>query len=439
MSSEEIFAKIYGTPSGTDSEDIFAKVYGEEPPLESRTKRPGAGGKAFLRGAFKVAKEAAKLRPENVLMPRKTFPGEEVLNEKVMEQIGDPEAGFGEKVIERGTEILPYLLGGEGAFLGKLGRAGLAAAAGEGAKEAGLGPIGEFLLETVVLGAPGFRKKIIPTAAQEESLEMLRRRGLSEKEIAPLIPSESKSRALKHLAKSKGRGEKAVKKTQDAMGKVYDQLIAEGESTPILSTQRASSLQSDLEKTIKEFPASSRKLIADDIEQMFRKPIRGKDLIDIQFKINDNLFGKKVTRQNQVLNKLKDPLNKALKEIDPKLGKDFELIQKNYSHFKRGIQKNLGPKSYDKLLTYGKMATLLGGIIKMNPTVLKTYLATEASRRLLTEFLINPRLQNLSRQMLKAVNENSPRIVKKLSDSMEEELKNQGLNPEEFNLSSDEL
>lgn len=428
MSSEEIFAKVYGSSPSSTTEDIFAKVYGEEKPLESRTKRPGAGGKAFLRGAFKVAKEAAKLRPEHVLMPRKTSLGEDVLTEKVQEQIGDPEAGFGEKVIERGTEILPYLLGGEGALLGKLGRAGLTALAGQTAKEAELGPTGEFLAEALALGAPGLGKKIVPRKSQQELVDLLRKKGVSEQEIAPLIPSKGKAKILGPLAKKTEKARERISKTKEALGRTREGVIEGTQGSPILESSTANTLKNDLLKITKDFPADIKKNINASLEESFRKPVTFDSLADIWIKdINKEIYGKQISNKKAIMNKLKPLLMDNMKKINPQAAKEFELVQGAFDNIYKNVGKQFKPNILEKLINLGKIRTVLIPIVTGSFTGIKGALATEGTRRVMTELLINPRLQNLTAQMLKALDSNKIALAKKLEDRFISHLQKKGI------------
>lgn len=427
MANVEFGRILEETPQNVE----FGRVI-EDSEVETPKFRPGAGGKAALRGLYKAAVDAAKQSPVGMLMGG-ALPGpvsEEFLSEKIEEILGDPQAGLLEKTIERGTETLPYLMGGEGALAYKAGRAALSSLLGQVIAEAG-GEQGEqALAEILGLGLPGLGKKIIPRKGQEKSLEMLRRRGLSEKEISPLIPSEKKSATLKPFIKKGGKLPKRVKETQKALGGVYDQLIAEGESSPILSSNQTSLLQTNLNEIVDKFPAEVEKLIRSDMEKMFRKPVKASDLINLQFKINDALFGKKVS-QRGLLNQLKSPINEAIREINPQVGKDFELLQKNYSHFKNTVGKNFKPSVVGDLINMGKIGGFIHGILSLNPITLKTILAHDGSRRLFTEFMINPRLQNLTQQLGKALSSNKIAIAQKIIQKIEKELKAQDFYKEE--------
>ena len=66
------------------------------------------------------------------------------------------------------------------------------------------------------------------------------------------------------------------------------------------------------------------------------------------------------------------------------------------------------------------MSGSLGGI--------KGIATYEAPRRVITEFLINPRLQNLTQQMIKAVNSNKIAIAQKIEEKILRELSKKGIN-----------
>ena len=421
----------------------FGKVI-EEPPKPSfkefgevidktPTFIPGAGGKAALRGLYKAAKEVAKLSPSSMLMGGK-LPGgvsEEFMDEFVKKHIGDPDAGFKEKTIERGVEMLPYLVGGEGAIAAKVGRAGLSALLGQTTEELGGGELAQMGAEIIGLGLPGLRKKIIPKKGQKEMVEMLRRRGLSEKEIAPLIPSERKSAILGKYGSRNFRTKKAAERTKSAFGDLYSQLSAEGEKLPILSSNRSSLLESQLTEKLEKLPSSVRKAINEDLTDLFKKPVKANDLLNFWQDINSQINWRTVRGGKKGLNGLKGSLKEAVTDISPQLARDFEITNKQYSKNKR-LYENLKPRSLDTWIAYGEIGSILGGFFKFGPKGIASVVGVDVARRLSTEMLINPRLQNLSLQVVKALNSNKTAIAKRIQEQMVKELKKEGIDLSEY-------
>lgn len=405
---------------------ISFKEFGRKLDEPSEEKfRPGAGGKAALRGLYKAAKEATKISP----LTMGKLPGpisEEFLDESIQKLIGDPEAGFTEKVVERGVETLPYLFGGESALAAKIGRSGLAALLGQTAEEAGAGELAQTGAELIGLGLPGLRKKIIPKKGQQEVLEMLRRRGLAEKEIAPLIPGERKSSLLGKVGTRNFRTSKAAKRTRDSLGGLYAQMSEEGERLPILSSDRASILQSQLDEKLEKMPSSVRRAIREDLDDLFKRPVKANDLMNFWQDINSQINWKSIGGGKKRLNNLKDVLKEGIQDINPQLARDFELTNQQFSKFNK-LYKNLKPESLDRWMALGEAGALLGGLFKFGPKGAAGVIGGDLLRRLSSEMLINPRLQNLSNQMIRALNNNKISIAKKIQDQMIKELKKQDI------------
>lgn len=404
-----------------DDETVeFGRVLDEVPKRE--VGRPGAGGKALLRGLYKAAKGISEISP---ITPRGPV-SKEFMDEIVEKYLGDPEAGFAEKAIERGVETLPYLLGGEGALAAKLGRSGVAALLGQTTEELGGGELAQTGAELLGLGLPGLRKKIVPKKAQKEAVEMLRRRGVSEKAIAPLLPSARKSSLLGKVGTRNFRTEKAAKRTRDSLGNLYSQMSAEGEKLPILSSNRASLLQSQLNEKLEKMPSSVRRAIQEDLADLFQKPVKANDLMNFWQDINSQINWKTIGGGKKRLNSLKSVLSEGIKSIDPQLARDFELTNQQFSKFNK-LYKNLKPESLDRWMALGEAGALLGGLFKFGIKGAAGIVGADVLRRLSSEMLINPRLQNLTKQIGVALNNNKIAIAKKIQDRMIKELKKEGI------------
>ncbi len=407
-----------------EEEPEIGRIIGEDMRPSSERFRPGAGGKALLRGLYKAAQEASQATPVGVLTS--ALRGPPIGEESIEAQIDDPEAGFTEKVIERGVQTLPYLLGGEAGLLAKLGRSGVAALLGQATEEAGGGELAQTAAEIGGLSLPGLRSRIVPRKGQQEILDLLRRRGLTEKEIGPLIPTERKSAALGKLGTRNFRTKTAAQRTRNALGDLYGQLAEEGEQLPILSSNRASLLESQLNEQLEKMPSRIRKVIQEDLSDLFRKPVKANDLMNFWQDINSQINWKSMGGGKKRLNSLKDVLKEGINDINPALARDFELINQQYSKFNK-IYRNLKPESLDRWSALGEAGLILGGIFKYGPRGAIPGIGVDLSRRIASELLINPRLQNLSSQMIRALNTNKLAIARKIQERMRKELEKEGI------------
>jgi len=431
MTKKEFGRVIEEEPSETVE---FGRIVEEEGPVAREAREVqekfGRGGRALAKGGLKALGGILDLLVPKVDPER--FPEEKFSFEEAVETLlpTDPEAPFLEKFAERGAEILPFLLGGEVGLGAKLGRAGLAALLGQTAEEVGVGPLGQTVAELSGLIAPGLGKKIIPTKAQREGVKMLRRRGLTEKEIAPLIPSERK-RALLGKVGAKGiRTEKAARRTRTALGNVYEQLRTEGERLPFLEAEANLTLGNAIEDKLEKIPASIRKVIQEDLKDLLNKPIKANDIINFWEDINSSINWKSVADGKRKLNSLKKPLLDSLKKINPTLARDFELTNKFYSQMKK-VYPNLRPTDIDKWIALGELGSLVGGLFKFGPKAAVPVLGFAASRKLASAMLTNPRLQNLTRQMTKALKQNKIGIAKKINDKIQKELQKEKIKVKE--------
>jgi len=428
MSIQQFGRILEEEPALEKEPQTFGRVIGEEPKKltvsqkAARRTPAGRGGRAAARGGLKALGSVLDLFKVSVdpeKYPEEKFSFKEAVDVLLPQH---PEAGFAEKTIERGSEILPYLLGGEAALIPKLGRAGLAALLGQTTEELGGGELAQTGAEVLGLGLPGLRKKIVPKKAQEKSVEMLRRRGLTEKEIAPLIPSERKSALVGKLGARGFRTQKAAKRTREALGDLYSQISAEGEKLPILSSNRASLLESQLRDKLEKLPSSLRRPVEQDLTDLFKKPVKADELINFWQDINSHIDWRKMGHGKKRLNSLKETLFEGIKDISPDLAQDFETTNALYGKFNT-LYKNLKPRDLDRLIALGETGAVIGGLLKFGPKGAIGALIPEVGRRVASEMLINPRLQNLTKQMVKATQANKIVIAKKISEQIEKELK----------------
>lgn len=78
-------------------------------------------------------------------------------------------------------------------------------------------------------------------------------------------------------------------------------------------------------------------------------------------------------------------------------------------------------------MALGEAGALFGGLFKFGPKAAVPIIGVEGMRRLSSEMLINPRLQNLTRQMGNALNKNKLAIAKKIQNQMVKELKDKDI------------
>lgn len=425
--SKDLFDEIEELNQG----DIFDQIALKEnsKPFSSRIK---SIGRAAAKGLTKAATNIQEINPLSTRGPL-TIKQQRSALESL---IGKPEEGFAEKLTERFAENAPLLLGGGGSIAPKLGRATLSSLLGQGAEEMGGGEIAQIVAELAGLGAPGLGKKIIPKKSQEKMVELLRRKGLSEKEIAPLIPSEKMISGLSKVTPKSNKIKSKIYRTKEAVGNIYEDLEKKGQELPILSSNHADILKSDLKRKLEKLPTDLRKPINIEIEDVFKKPIKGDDLIRLWRSINSSIYSKGSSPYRKKLNVLKEDISNSLEDISPELAKDFKTTNEAYAKAK-SVYKKINPGESSAWKNLDKKALLIYSAINAiassaDPLVAlsrigKGYIVTKAVGKFATEMLTNPRLQNLSKQMAHAVKNNQIVIAKKIEDKIQKELEKQDI------------
>jgi hypothetical protein len=353
--------------------------------------------------------------------------------------------------IERGLGMAPTILGSPGGLLagGGLGtatRIGAASAAGEGAKQAGMPEWVQTISETVPLLAPslsaankagaseGVLAKIIAdkapqkiadrvkdmmtkNATKKELLDFARQAGMKESEITPLLQGEMKQKWLTKLA-SKGESTQAkLKASQESIGNVFNSIKESPAAQKVFTEKQSSKLVKSLQDKFEQMPSSVRNVVQEDFQQLLKGEMTGEKVIKFFRDINHELGSK--TKQ---LSTLKDPIKKALMEVDGELGRSFDMTNKLYGKYAE-IAKRLKTSEHDKLYAAGKGGIALTGLLTGNFGMIKGLAAYEGSRKLAEHMLTNPRLQNLSTKMISALNQNKFQVAEHLKRQMIDEVK----------------
>lgn len=316
--------------------------------------------------------------------------------------------GFAEKALERGGKIAPYAITGGGNVLGQALRSAVAGFLGEVAKESGLPPWAQSLAELPAFAAPSLGKKIIPTAAQKELVEGGRRLGLSEEAITPLIQSEMKKKWLTKFSPKRGRTQEALKKSKSGLGNIYGALENSEVAKSALTTEQSQEVLESIEGVMEKLPSGVRNKIKQDLSDLLNAPITGSSLINF-FKDINHYIGK----GEQKLGLLKGPIGDALKKLSPQLGEDFSITNRLYSEYAQ-MAGRLKPTLVGDLMSAGRAVRTMLGVTTGNYPLLAEAIGESAAKRIAREMLINPRLQNLSKKMVSALNQNKSAIANRI-------------------------
>lgn len=378
-----------------------------DPPETKKAERSlKSYGKTLLKGAVEGISSLGRM-----MGPLETGQStEEQLKAQsdVLNQLLPTEDTFEEKAVRRGLNIAPSAMAFPGGPVQAGVRSLLAGFTGEGAKELGAPEWAQSAAEITAFLGPDITKKLISSGNNKEIIESARKLGISDEAITPLIQSNFKKKWLAKLSPRRGRTKEALSKTKSELSEARQSLVNEGENQ--LNSTSSQNLMIDIEDKLFEMPSGVREKISKDFKDLTSQPITDRSLMNFWADINHELGSK--TRQ---LSLLKEPLKKALEEIDPVLAKNFETVNSLFSKY-YDISAKLEPNLMTDIIGAGKALGILGGVITgYYPLILK-FGGEHAAQSIAREMLINPRFQQISRKMINALNQNKFGVAKKLSN-----------------------
>ncbi len=331
--------------------------------------------------------------------------------------------------LEKGLETAGNIIGGSvvtpgGAFgsgakalttgLASVG-AGLASSQGSGAGGQIAGAIGLPTLVNLIKMIKG--GKLNPTGAQAKLLyEEGKALGLSDKELTPLLKSQTEKNILGTLGKPTGRVSKALKGSEDTFGTIYEGLKKEASNLPPISQpatnkiiNRFNDLADNLRKNKLRGPGTEQtiKSLEDSVLELAAGGITPEELIETWQGINKNIDWKSLNGGKKYLNSLKEPMMEALRESSPQFAKKFETTNLLRSRL-YDVANKYKPGKLKGYIEMGGVGALTKGlydlVIHGNTGLLKAYAGKEAIQRLSNEIFMNPRFNNLTSKFLKSAN-----------------------------------
>lgn len=255
------------------------------------------------------------------------------------------------------------------------------------------------------------QKAVSPSKSQKEMYDYLKKKGLSEESITPIIQNETKKDLLGPLAAKGGRSTKIAQDIRKNLGPIYEDIKKKG-STAFLSNKDSVQFESKLLDKLDDLHYSYRKSIDKDVKRLLNNPVSFKSLREFEREVNNkigNLEGGKAE-----LGILKDVTSEFKKKIDKELFKDLEMVNGAY---RKGlsIADRLDPKGIEGLMPLGSVGHKIYSIATLAKVL--------GGRSIAREMLTNPRLQNLHRKLLKSINDQKYSVAVKLAESIEEEMK----------------
>jgi len=334
---------------------------------------------------------------------------------EVLDEVLPTDEGFGQKVIRRGLKEIPTALSLPGGTVAStIGRGAGAAILGQGAEELGAPPVVQAAAELTAWFGPDVTKKLISGGKNKEIIDAARKLGISDEALTPLLQGETKQKWLTKLTPRRGTTERALKRTKGELSNAYHEIESSALASERLPDIQTENLFNQLDDLMMKLPSSQRSKIAQDLTDLKSNPVNGEALINFWGDINAT-FGKK-SRQIQTL---KEPIREALKQSNPALAQDFDLINDLYSKYFK-IAKRLEPNLMSDLVGAGEALGLgVSFATGYYPTLVK-FLGEKSARKLAQQMLINPKYQQIGQKFVTNLNERklflAHKNIKELSD-----------------------
>lgn len=402
---------------------------GKEGYLELAKRAPKVKDASFLNDIKEYGKTALKGTIEGItklghaLGPLEDYKGrssreiQEQQTEKLEELIPTEDESFGQKGLRRGLREAPTLLSFPGSTISStLPRSLLAGFLGEGAKELGAPEWAQSALELTAFIGPDITKKLLETGKDKDLIAFAKKMGMTNEQITPLIQSEFKQKWLTKISPKRGSTQTALKNTKTQLDETYSTLQKSPQATLEISEQENGKLLNGIFEKLNEMPRNVREKIEKDLGDLVNNKITGESLMNFWKDINAN-----AGEHAKQLSLLKEPIKNALNSISPELSKDFGMLNQLYTKY-FPIAARLKPNLVSDLISAAEYMGILGSFTFGYYPPLISLLGEKVGKKVAQQMLINPRLQQLSKKMVKAMNENKTSIVKKLTEAFSNQI-----------------
>lgn len=316
-----------------------------------------------------------------------------------------------EKYLERAGGLGAEALLSPGGLVAKGAKTLGGAALGYATEKLGAPDWAQAIAESLPFFYSGGKK--IPLKPSQKNLgEFLRKQGLTENEIAPLLKSPEQIELWSKFAAKGGPSKKLVKSIYEKSGKIYDTLETAGKKAPPLSEKATEDFLISLSEITDKMPVKYRNLIRGDIREFMQKGRGGfEDLTNLYKDINAVIGAE--TGGKAIIGQIKEPIVKAMKSISPELAEDFQLANQLYGKRAKLANKLLTRSQVDNLIDLGELFQLVAGVFNGDVNLIGGAIGVAAGRKLARQMLINPRLQNISTRVGEALKNNKYALAEK--------------------------
>lgn len=286
---------------------------------------------------------------------------------------------------------------------------------------AGLAEAGEELgapewAQSLLEGLPFFYrggKKIPIKKGEKQFVDFLRKKGLTENEITPLLKSPEQVNRWSTYAHKGKKSRELMESIYSKTGNIYDTIIQEGKNLSPLSEAGRIKILNDFSKIADEIPHKYRQLIERDMKDFVSKGRAGaEDLINLDKDINA-VLGMEGKGGHEAIGRFKGPIKEALNSISPELAQDYSLAKELYKTRFKVKGALINPKDFDRFMDMGEMYGLGVGLANRDMGMMAKVIGTAGARQIAREMLINPRLQNISGRIGEALKKNKLFLAEK--------------------------
>jgi len=350
----------------------------------------------------------------------------------LLDQFLPSQEGILEDVSNKAAEIFPSVAVGGGSQAEKIARSTIAAMLGETAEKVGAPPIIQSLAENAALVAPRLGRKIQPKNAEQKKLiDFANEQGLTDKQIAPLLQEESTLKNfLARITPRGGRTKRALEDSKKGNKQLFEALKSDPATKNHLNGVEQAELFNGIAEKMRKMSRSQRERIEGDYADLIGSKGTVEDVVDFYRKVNSEFDTRK---EADILQTIKDPVSKALRKNNPKFADKFNLtndLSSRYYSINRRLKSTPITQGIEIASALRSTGQGLYGLVTGNVGFIAELIGENAARIVGREMLINPRFQNLSKQMVNAAKNNKLGVVSSLHNQMTRQLRKQGLDQE---------
>jgi hypothetical protein len=412
---------------------FFVDLQEESPKEVSRTRSLLS---AFPKGVIRGGKQLSQLQDPISSAISSFAQNKPDLEEELSQRFLPTQKGqFAEEVLETAGELTPSFAMGPGGFGAKAAQVAGGSLSKNVLKQMGAPELVQDIGAGVGSVIPGgikaaLSKKINPSAAQKDIYDLLKKEGMTDKQITPFLQSPKKVKFLAKWGKPFLDRDDLKQNLRTVKEVAYDAIEDRASKLPPLSGLRKTAFLQQLGQKFNDLDYDLQKLIEKDVRRLASSDISFSNLSEMGRVLNRKVG--KLEGGKAALGILKEPIQKAQSWISPELYKEKSVLDKGYGNVKNllsKLPKDAQSKFLDKSGGLGGIGGLAAAIVSGSPiatTVGKAYLATKGSQYLAAKFLTSPRFQGMQRKLLKAVLEGSTGSVINLTEKIQEDLEKIG-------------